>query len=512
MPRYLTIALSLVLLTGARAADTSPRYSRLWGESGEQWDSEGRLPDFSYAGYHHGEKAIPEIPVVANVKDFGATGDGETDDTQAIQAAIAATDQGAILFPPGRYKISDLILIEKSDLVLRGAGPTESVLWFPQGLEEVRPLDARTSDGLKTTSYSFDGAFITFQGDYRDEPIARVTGTAQRGDLEVEVDSTQGLAPGQRVLLTVQETTDQSLKTYLYSGDPGDIRRGKQFDTKMVMRVVTIDGDRVRFDRPLRFETRPEWRPEIRRFDPTVSECGIEGLGFVFANKPYPGHFKERGSNAIEFRHVTDCWIRDITIHNADLGINMVACGNTVDGVVLTADSERGRAEAGVEACTGHHGIQCKHSEDNLFTRFDVQANFIHDLSVEHAAGNVYAAGRGSNLCLDHHKDTPYENLFTDIDCSAGTRVWLHGGGDALGRPCAGWATFWNLRADAPIDLPHIGWGVKTSNFVGLCPKILYFDMIEPDGWWIEMMPPEKLQPQNLYQAQLRHRLRGTTD
>ena len=41
----------------------------------------------------------------ANVKDFGAVGDGEHDDTQAIKKAIASLPQkgGTVLFPPGHY-------------------------------------------------------------------------------------------------------------------------------------------------------------------------------------------------------------------------------------------------------------------------------------------------------------------------------------------------------------------------------------------------------------------------
>jgi hypothetical protein len=41
-----------------------------------------------------------------SVKDFGAVGDGTTDDTDAIQAAINSS-AGRILIPEGNYKITD---------------------------------------------------------------------------------------------------------------------------------------------------------------------------------------------------------------------------------------------------------------------------------------------------------------------------------------------------------------------------------------------------------------------
>jgi hypothetical protein len=53
-----------------------PLYSALWGLSGERWSADGRLPDFSYAGYHRGEKSLPLLNPDCSVKDFGAIGDG----------------------------------------------------------------------------------------------------------------------------------------------------------------------------------------------------------------------------------------------------------------------------------------------------------------------------------------------------------------------------------------------------------------------------------------------------
>src|SRR4051812_31415797 len=59
--------------------------SDLWGTNGELWNPIGRLPDYSFAGYRSGRGSIPEIAVTANVKDFGAVGDGKTDDTAAFE-------------------------------------------------------------------------------------------------------------------------------------------------------------------------------------------------------------------------------------------------------------------------------------------------------------------------------------------------------------------------------------------------------------------------------------------
>lgn len=57
---------------------------------------------------------------VVNVKDFGAKGDGVTDDTEAIQAAITAHPSGCIFFPSGTYIVSSSIVASGSDNLLPG--------------------------------------------------------------------------------------------------------------------------------------------------------------------------------------------------------------------------------------------------------------------------------------------------------------------------------------------------------------------------------------------------------
>ena len=53
--------------------------------------------------------------VTLNVKDFGARGDGQTDDTRFIQAAIlACPEKSRVLIPKGRYLVTSLFL--KSDV------------------------------------------------------------------------------------------------------------------------------------------------------------------------------------------------------------------------------------------------------------------------------------------------------------------------------------------------------------------------------------------------------------
>lgn len=57
----------------------------------------------------------------ASVKDFGAKGDGATDDSAAIQRAIDETS-GVVFFPPGTYRLDTGLAWTKSGVHLVGAG------------------------------------------------------------------------------------------------------------------------------------------------------------------------------------------------------------------------------------------------------------------------------------------------------------------------------------------------------------------------------------------------------
>jgi hypothetical protein len=59
-----------------------------------------------------------------NVKDFGAVGDYTTDDTTAINEAIASlpTTGGTVFFPNGRYRTTATITINKINVILVGNG------------------------------------------------------------------------------------------------------------------------------------------------------------------------------------------------------------------------------------------------------------------------------------------------------------------------------------------------------------------------------------------------------
>jgi hypothetical protein len=478
--------------------------SDLWGTNGELWTAASRLPDFSHAGYRCGETPLPHLPPGVSVSKFGAKGDGIADDTKAFQEALATVTNGAIEIPPGRYRITDILEIKNAGVVLRGAGPHRSILFFPKPLNDIKPNWGATTAGRRTSNYSWSGGFVWFRGNFGERPLATVAAPGKRGDYALTLTDSAKLYMGQRVEIFESDTPDNSLATELYSGDPGNTKNLEgTTHAALVCRITKIKGRRIEFDRPLRCAVEQKWHAQIRSFAPTVTESGVEDLCFEFPASPYGGHFTELGNNAVAFTGVSDCWARNLVITNADSGIfpNGMFC--TIQNIVF----ESSRRPDPALQCTGHHGINFE-GTDNLYTGFDYRTRFVHDISVDHcAAGNVMAGGRGIDLCFDHHERANFENLFTDIDAGAGLRLWTCGGGMALGKHCGARGTFWNIRVDRPQAFPPANFGPASMNFVAL--QIDSPSVKDMNGRWYEAMRPNDIYPQDIHAAQLARRLKA---
>ena len=262
--------LALLIATGVvlpGQAETPPaQVSELWGKNGEKWNPSSRLPDFSFAGYHRGDRPLPNVPPGVSVRDFGAKGDGVADDSQPFLDALAKVRQGAIEVPPGRYRITQLLEITRPGVVLRGAGPDQSVLLFPIPLNEIKPNWGATTTGERTSNYSWSGGFITVRGRLGGDRITKVIGTAPRGTRMLTVASADQLRVGQEIELYQSDTPDNSLAVHLYSGDAGPVENLKgRAKASLICRITAIDGRRITLDRGLRCDVRDGMEAAIAR-------------------------------------------------------------------------------------------------------------------------------------------------------------------------------------------------------------------------------------------------------
>lgn len=89
-------------------------------------------------GPHPSHPPHPGHPLMAdgiNMRDYGAKGDGTTDDTAAIQAALNDADGSNVLFPAGTYRVTSTLSVPLIRLIGEGSGRTVVVFDGMSGLD-----------------------------------------------------------------------------------------------------------------------------------------------------------------------------------------------------------------------------------------------------------------------------------------------------------------------------------------------------------------------------------------
>lgn len=506
----LAVPLLALAACASPPADGRIGTSALWGVEGEAWHPTSRLPDFSFAGYRSGEQAIPDVPVATDVRDFGAQGDDQADDSAAIQAAIDATERGAVFLPAGTYVVSRPIRIGKSNVVLRGAGPGRTIL------ETVAPVpeDCSVYHEHRCVPYGGVGMIDVAPPDFDNrEPrggvrVARVSADARRGERVFALDTTAQVEPGQLIRLRMTNPDDNSLGCHLYA-DRGclNAERRQWYGGRIVdwaVRVASVDDGAITLTRPLRVDVRTEWRPEIWTFEHPVQEVGLERLTIQFPAQPYGGHHREDGHYAVYF-NAHNGWIRDLEILDADRAIEVQSSQSTVSDVVLGTKYRNGEI-------TGHYGVQFggPWTQDNLVENVVLTTDYVHNLGVNaFANGNVYSSSAAVHGRFDHHGAAAYENLYTDIVLQRGEMLQRSGGGRPDEPGAGARSTFWNIRKKGGE------WTVVRTGDLHPQTNLIGIDLGETRrpangsaAAWVEAWPGERTRPPNLYEAQVERRRR----
>lgn len=476
--RWLVGLAALCFSTNEALAQTS----KLWGEAGELWSPESRLPDFSHAGYHDGEAPIPDVPVVTTVADFGAVGDGVTDDTAAFLAAIAATQNGALLVPKGRYLLTGQLPIDKSDVVLRGegSGADGTILYFTKSLTDI--LGA-------APQWSWYGGLIQVRPPSPSRTaLTTITAAATRGSTTVSVADASAVSAGDNLVIYLVDDGSGTLGQELHNNlaASGDCTYQVPLTLELVVRVAAVSGNQVTLTQPLRIDIDPTWKPELASFQ-KLTEVGFEHLAVEFVPTDYAGHLLEPGYNAISFNDgVMDSWVRDVRIRDSDSGILADTRVAHVSVLGLALEGRR-----------GHHGLNLSFVSDWLVQDFHIDNDWIHALTLDHRShGVVFSRGAGSlDMALDHHRDSPFENLFTEV-----TPYNFASGGNTCAGPHAGARnTYWSL---GPSMVVPLFWGGIQSTVVG--PLTVSEKLTDEQEWYEYLAAPD---PPNLHEAQLAARL-----
>jgi hypothetical protein len=433
------------------------------------------LPDFSYAGYHHGEAPPVAQGELLRVTDFGATANDESDDSAAFLRALDAARRHdgpvVVLVPRGRYVLRQYLFLERSGLVLRGegSGPDGSVLYFPEPLESLKlPAELaavkdylarenkRTERGEPFSPFSWSGGFVwsRLPVQLAARPLSSVV-AGRRGARAIDVASADGLAPGQIVELAWynREGDGGSLLRHVYGLDAGPFgaRLWQHPDEPVVtqpLRIERIEGRTVQLAEPLLHDVDARWTPLLREAR-YLEEVGIEHLRVEFPERAYGGHHREAGFNAFHLHDLYDGWVDDVSVVHADSALLTDHC------------AQLGVRNLRVEGRGGHYGIHLGDVYGVLVEDFRVDAPSEHPISFNtHSRGSVFTRGVLAEARFDQHRGVNHQNLFDDLAGSmrSGARPFEHGGASYWGPTHGAFNTFWNIRltlpaAQAPVDL-----------------------------------------------------------
>ncbi|RPE42823.1 pectate lyase-like protein [Streptomyces sp. Ag109_O5-1] len=485
-----------------------------------------------------GAARIRRLPVVADVRAYGAVADGVTDCAPAINRAIAAAARaggGTVTIPPGTFRIDGLIQLGHDNVVLRGAGSGRTTLYATKNLTElIGPYGSRY--GGTKSAWSWAGGLIWlapqarwdsltaairgqawpfegWTGNKRDEweqltPVA----PARQGDRTVTVTDPSRLRPGRLVLLRVDDDSAHTLLQHMSGGGPGPASYYWEDKTKLLsyvpyewpVRVAAVRGRRVTLERPLPVDLRPEWNPQFTTHVRALTGSGVEGLTLDVMETPQSPHLLDKGYNGVVLQCAYDCWVDDVTVRNVDNGFGLVAAS----ACTLRRTRVGGRGE--------HHPYFCREgSHDNLIEDFTIEERTVpapsdtqlHGINVEGLSSyNVWSRGEMQMGTFDSHRGLPFANVRTDITVNNNGRH----GGDANAGPLFGARfTHWNVRVtNGRAGLMRLDGLAPYSATVGL-DTVTDFDQIDvPDftgdlhsrlelyGTW------DAVRPRNLYEAQ----------
>jgi len=446
------------------------------------------LPDFSYAGYANGILDIPDATgVVFDVNTFGAEPDDGKDDTKAVLAAIAhantVTGPVIVRFSAGRYRLTEVLKIERSNFVLQGAGSGAggTLLHFPRplnqidkssSLDELRKyiiqLDKRQKEPDLNldeyfSEYSWSGGFIWIQKpdtrpapyleefDPEIEKLANIS-SGVRGSTNVSVSDSAALdagdivqvqwinssGPGASIIKALYGSAFESAGSHHWSFSRRPLVR-------QTSRIQSIDGETVVLSDPMLHDADDSIPAQIARWD-GLQHVGVEELHLEFPTSPYFGHHMERGYNGIYFTSAFDSWARNIRITNADSGILSYNSANLTYRDITT-DGER----------KAHYGVHMGNVHNVLAENVTVMNPVLHSLTFNTQSTKcVYKnAEVFVTPVLDQHAGANHQNLFDNVTLhtrAASSKngpvavVW-DGSGAGYWQPGhGGFNTTWNLR------------------------------------------------------------------
>lgn len=531
------------LLTSKYASGTSRTWLDFAGKS-----ADNILPDFSFAGYKHGEVAPPDVYTlgykVYNILSYGAVpNDGQSDraafirlledmgakrgaDTDAIRYQMNSA-KAIIYFPKGEFILQGAgennmpLRLTMNDVVLKGAGRNQTTIKMDVQNEPTRPDEMWSAPGmleLKNNSGLTD--------------LTDVTGNALKGAFAVNVASATNIKAGDWVCLSLVNNDPALVAQELapQSATPGMTNlTGTGVQVYDYHQVKSVSGTTVTFVEPLMHAVESKWGWKIKKY-PHYENIGIEDMTFKGnAKEDFAHHASAADDGAykpIDLIRLTDSWMRRVDFVSVSEASSVTSCAN-VSVYDVNISGNRGhsaiRSQASsrifigkvVDASDGYKALTSTNIDRNTFIK---GAGQYHACGVsKQSMGTVlWNLSWGSDACFESHATQPRATL---VDQCTGGFMSARAGGDSDQLPNhLDDLVIWNMNAtqvqyESGWSNRFIWWDTNSTWWKMLPPVIVGFHgaSVTFDETPAQVKRVESngapVTPYSLYEAQLRERL-----
>ncbi len=424
------------------------------------------LPDFSYAGYRSGEKAIPKVKRfrIFNVLDYGAKPNDNISDREAIQTAIDSANRngsGIVFFPKGRFLVNEDSTLKKgifsrcSNIIFRGSGsgPGGTELYMKEMLLPANPKDMWTGPPM-----------FTFTTNGKDEKIGEVIQSVEVGETKLRLNKTGSLQVGDWIALKLLDNSPSLINEELAPKKADStwtyiVKKG--VDVCMYYQVTAIKKGFITLHAPLAYKVDAKYIWTVDKFA-NAEEIGIEDIAFVGNWKEkfvHHGSWKhDSGFNLFMFSRCTNSWMRNCRFTDCSIAAIVGQSANvTVINCFVTGNA-------------GHEAITSNHSTNVLLANLTDEASQWHSFGTSHGAVNtvLWHCTYPSSTCFESHASQPRNTLLDNVT-----------GGFMSGR-----------QGGAIENLPnHLG-GLVFWNYTQTSPAIRNYDFWPEKDVWIKLLPP----------------------
>ena len=549
MKKLFTILFAALSATTSLHAQTTPAWQKFVNNA-----DDNVLLDFSYAGYHHGtELPVDERDVnvlakklgykVYNVCDYGAVPNDGKSDRKALEDIINKIGRGKpnakaiIYFPEGEYILhskddnttnaetgkesSNTLNLVMGHVIIKGAGRDKTFLTMEDPMLPTDPKVMYSSP--KMISIRHNGGKDNLQ-------LAKVTGSAKKGDMSIEVDDASQLKVGDWVKLILlnndKKVIEEELKPYKVQNSMTTlINKGVHVVDRH--QIKAIDGKRVIFEEPIMHAVNPTYGWDIKTYA-HYEEVGVEDLTFKGkAKKKFHHHagWEDDGAyKPLDFMRQVNSWVRRVDFVSISECMTFSECANCF---LLDSEISGNRGHSSVRmqySARGFIGKVWDHSngylnDDKEFKEYKENLGQYHACGIsKQSIGNViWQCHWGDDSCFESHATQPRASLF---DQCCGGFMQFRMGGDKKELPNhMDDLTMWNFNclATNPNDPVPFNWWIYNEStgwyktlpptFVGFHGKNVNF---KEDEMKLNENQGKEVLPGSLYEAQLSRRLGST--